>query len=167
MRFHKPSNSVSHTVNGIFWRVTVLDGEEGPWQACSAANTLFLGAFFCVVLHQGQLWLQIWEQHNKNCFFFFNLQHWETRSCKADDFTEFERSVVLQNDYINATLSFTVWSLYARACCKCCSINLSASPLVSCDVGKQQTRERSVGVPWGQVNLSGWLKPTTSVCNMG
>lgn len=91
----------------------------------------------------------------KTASFFFNLQHWETRSCKADDFTEFERSVVLQNDYINATLSFTVWSLYARACCKCCSLNLSASPLVSCDVGKQQTRERSVGVPWGQVNLSG------------
>lgn len=46
----------------------------------------------------------------------FYLQHRETRSRKDADFTELEGTVVLQNDYINRMLSFTVWSLYARVC---------------------------------------------------
>lgn len=52
-------------------------------------------------------------------------------------------------------------------CGKYYIINLSAWPLLGYDAAKQQTRECSVGVPQGQVNLSGSLRPATSVCNMG
>lgn len=73
---------------------------------------------WCILLcgaASGQLWLKIWERRNKNSFCWY-LQRLKTRSCKDSDLTEFERTVVLQNDYINRMLSFTVWSLCACVC---------------------------------------------------
>lgn len=170
MRFHKPSISVTHTVNGISRRVTVSEREERGMTSMFCCKHPFAWRILLCGAASGRLWLKIWERRNKNSFCWY-LQRLKTGSCKDSDLTEFERTVVLQNDYINRMSSFTVWSLCARVCvcvcCKYCSMNLSVSPLVSHDAGKQQSWDCSVGMPQGQVNLSGSLKPTPSACNMG
>lgn len=83
MRFHKPSISVSQTVNGISRRVTVSEREERGMTSMFCCKHPFTWCILLCGAASGRLWLKIWEQRNEKTLFVGTFSIWKLAAVKT------------------------------------------------------------------------------------